>query len=346
MNDRPLVGQGFSPAFPPATATVIEISEPGDPAVLKAVERPVAEPSIGEVLIRVAAAGVNRPDLLQRQGKYPPPAGASDIPGLELSGTVEALGPQVTEWQVGDRVCALVAGGGYATYALAPAPQCLPVPKGCSMIEAAAIPETFFTVWTNVFERGALQAGETLLVHGGASGIGTAAIQLGKAFGATVFATAGSRSKCAACEKLGAVRAVNYRTEDFVSVVREATGGRGADVVLDMVGGEYVGRNLDVLATEGRLLQIAFLHGAVVQLNLVPIMQKRLTVTGSTLRPRTIEEKGRIARALAKRVWPLIERGAVRPVIHATFPLEAAAQAHEALERGDHIGKIVLTVEP
>jgi NADPH2:quinone reductase len=324
--------------------TAIEISEPGGPAVLKPAERDVPAPSDREVLIRVAAAGVNRPDLLQRQGKYPPPPGASDIPGLELSGTIEVLGPNVAEWQVGDRVCALVAGGAYATYAVAPSPQCIPVPKGCSLVEAAAIPETFFTVWANVFERGALAAGETLLVHGGASGIGTTAIQLGKAFGATVFATAGTRAKCAACERLGAARAANNRTEDFVTVVREATGGRGVDVVLDMVGGDYVARNLDVLATDGRLLQIAFLHGGVVQLNLVPIMQKRLTVTGSTLRPRSVEEKGRIARALKKRVWPLIERGAVRPVIHATFPLTEAAAAHEALERGDHVGKIVLTV--
>jgi putative PIG3 family NAD(P)H quinone oxidoreductase len=297
------------------------------------------------VLIRVAAAGVNRPDLLQRQGKYPPPPGASDVIGLEVAGTIVATGPGADPWTPGDRVCALVAGGGYAEYCAAPAPQCLPVPSGFSMIEAAAMPETFFTVWTNVFERGRLQPGESLLVHGGASGIGTTAIMLGKAFGATVYATAGTVDKCAACERLGAARAINYRTEDFVDVVQDLTRDRGVDVILDMVGGDYVARNLDALAVEGRVVQIAFLRGMRAEINLTPLMQKRLTFTGSTLRPRTVEQKGAIARALRQHVWPKLESGALRPVIHATFPLVDAGKAHAELERGEHVGKIVLTVE-
>jgi putative PIG3 family NAD(P)H quinone oxidoreductase len=329
----------------PEMMTVVEAERPGGPEVLVTRTRAVPEPAPGTVLIRVAAAGVNRPDLLQRQGKYPPPPGASDVIGLEVAGTIVACGEEAGEWQVGDRVCALVAGGGYAEYCLAPAPQCLPVPRLFSMVEAAALPETFFTVWTNVFERGRLKAGERLLVHGGASGIGTTAILLGKAFGATVYATAGTAEKCAACERLGAERAINYRTDDFVAAINDLTSGRGVDVVLDMVGGDYVSRNLDVLAMEGRLVQIAFLRGVRAEVNLSPLMQKRIWFTGSTLRPRTVAQKGAIARALREHVWPRLEAGELRPVIHETFPLALAAEAHAALERGDHVGKIVLVVE-
>jgi putative PIG3 family NAD(P)H quinone oxidoreductase len=324
--------------------SVVEITTPGGPDVLKPVMRPVPIPGPADALIRVEAAGVNRPDLAQRQGKYPPPPGASDVPGLEVAGVVAAVGSAVDRWHVGDRVMALVAGGGYAQYCVAPAPQCLPVPAGLSSEEAAGMPETFFTVWTNVFERGQLQRGETILIHGGASGIGTTAIQLAHAFGARVFATAGSPDKCAACERLGAERAIDYRRQNFVDVVKERTGGAGVNVILDMVGGDYVARNLDALAMDGRLVQIAFLRGAQAEINLNPLMRKRLTLTGSTLRPRTVEQKGAIARALEANVWPLVERGEVRPVIHATFPLEDAALAHAALEAGDHVGKIVLTV--
>jgi len=322
----------------------VEIAQPGGPEVLRVTERPRPEPSRGELLIRVAAAGVNRPDILQRRGGYAPPPGASDIPGLEVAGTVEALGTGVSGWSVGDPVCALVAGGGYAEYCLAPAPQCLPVPKGLSLVEAGAIPETFFTVWHNVFERGRLKPGETLLVHGGSSGIGTTAVQLGRAFGARVLATAGNPVKCAACARLGAQRAINYNEEDFAAVAKQATGGRGVDVVLDMVGGDYTPRNVECLAVEGRLVQIAFLKGSKVELDLLPVMQKRLTLTGSTLRPRPVEEKGVIARALLQNVWPLLERGEVRPVIFKTFPLEQAAEAHRLMESSQHIGKLVLTV--
>jgi putative PIG3 family NAD(P)H quinone oxidoreductase len=323
--------------------TVIEITSAGPAEVLQPRSRAVPRPREGEVLIEVAAAGVNRPDLSQRLGQYPPPPGASDVPGLEVAGTIVETGGNVGEWHRGAAVCALVAGGGYATHCVAPAPQCLPVPKGCTLVEAAAIPETFFTVWANVFDRGRLRDGESILVHGGASGIGTTAIQLARAFGAEVFATAGSPEKCAACERLGAARAINYREEDFVAAVKGATAGRGVDVVLDMVGGDYVRRNLDVLAPGGRLIQIAYLKGARAEIDLAPLMQKRITFTGSTLRPRTVEEKGAIARSLRRQVWPFIESGAVRPVIHATFPLVQAADAHRALERGDHVGKIVLT---
>ncbi len=330
----------------PADAVVVEITAPGPPEVLRPARRPVVPPGSGEVLIRVAAAGVNRPDVLQRQGHYPPPPGASDVPGLEVAGEVAAVGDRVTEWRLGDAVCALVAGGGYAEYCVAPAPQCLPVPKGLTAIEAAAIPETFFTVWTNVFERGRLVAGETLLVHGGASGIGTTAIQMARALGARVFATAGSAEKCAACVALGAERAINYRDQDFVAVVKEATEGRGVDVVLDMVGGDYLPRNLDCLALEGRLVLIALPRGARAELNFTSVLQRRLTITGSSLRPRTVEQKGAIARALRERVWPLLESGQVRPVIHATFPLGEAAAAHRLMESGAHIGKIVLVTGP
>jgi putative PIG3 family NAD(P)H quinone oxidoreductase len=324
--------------------TAIAITTPGGPEVLQPRPHPVPAIAAGELLIRVAAAGVNRPDLLQRQGKYEPPAGAPDTPGLEVAGTIVAIGDSVAGWTIGDQVCGLVVGGGYAEYCAAPAVQCLPVPRGFSMVDAAAVPETFFTVWTNVFERGRLRAGETILVHGGASGIGTAAVMLGRVFGATVYATAGTTEKCAACERLGATRAINYRTEDFVEVVRAATAGAGVDVVLDMVGGDYVSRNLEVLAVEGRLVQIAFLRGGRVEVNLAPLMQKRLTFTGSTLRPRTQEQKGAIARALHEHVWPRFERGELRPVIHATFPLERASDAHAMLETGEHVGKIVLVV--
>jgi len=321
---------------------VVEITAPGPPEVLRPARRPVAPPGPGEVLIRVAAAGVNRPDVLQRQGHYPPPPGASDIPGLEVAGEVAAVGGGATEWRVGDAVCALVAGGGYAEYCLAPAPQCLPLPKGLGAVEAAGIPETFFTVWNNVFERGRLVSGETLLVHGGGSGIGTTAIQMARALGARVLATAGSAEKCAACLSLGAARAINYREEDFVAAVVAATEGRGADVILDMVGGDYIPRNLDCLALEGRLVLIALPRGARAELNFTSMLHRRLTITGSSLRPRTVEQKGAIARALRERVWPLLESGQVRPVIHARFPLAEAAAAHRLMEAGAHIGKIVL----
>jgi putative PIG3 family NAD(P)H quinone oxidoreductase len=322
----------------------IEIREPGEPDVLVPVERPIPTPGSGEVLIKVAAAGVNRPDLMQRRGRYPPPPGASDIPGLEIAGTVDRLGSDVSPWKVGDDICALVAGGGYAEYCVAPAPQCLPVPRGLDIVSAAAIPETFFTVWTNVFERGRLAAGESILIHGGASGIGTTAIQLARARGARVFATAGSPDKCAACERLGAERAINYKETDFLEAVRAATGGRGVDVVLDMVGGDYFPRNIDALAVEGRLVEIATLRGAKAEITIPTVMQRRLTITGSTLRARAVAEKGAIAQAVRTHVWPLIESGAVKPIIHQTFPLADAAAAHRVLEAGAHIGKVVLVV--
>jgi putative PIG3 family NAD(P)H quinone oxidoreductase len=328
----------------PAEMTAIEITAPGPPDVLRPTRRPVPSPGPGEVLIKVKAAGVNRPDLMQRQGLYAPPPGASDIPGMEVAGDVVAVGSGVGDWRVGDEVCALLSGGGYAEFCAAPAPQCLPVPKGLDAIQAAALPETVFTVWTNVFDRGRLHAGETLLVHGGSSGIGTIAIQMGRAFGARVFATAGSPEKCAACERLGAERAVDYKKEDFVAVLREATAGRGVDVVLDIVGGDYVPRNVELLAVEGRLVQIALQQGPKVELDLRPVLQRRLTLTGSTLRPRTVEQKGAIARSLEMDVWPFIEAGRIRPVIHATVPLAEAALAHHVLETGAHIGKVVLVV--
>jgi putative PIG3 family NAD(P)H quinone oxidoreductase len=324
----------------------IEISAIGGPEVLRLTTRATPVPGPGEVLIRVAAAGVNRPDVLQRLGKHPPPPGASDLPGLEVAGVVEAIGNEAGSagFRIGDRVCALLAGGGYAEFATAPVAQVLPVPAGLGMVEAASLPETYFTVWTNVVERGRLAAGEAFLVHGGTSGIGTTAIQLARARGATVFATAGTDEKCRACEQLGAVRGINHRSEDFVAVVRDANGGRGLDVILDMVGGPYVARNIEALAPEGRLVYIAFLQGAKVEVNLAHIMAKRITLTGSTLRARTVGEKGRIARELRREVWPLFESGAIRPVVHATFPLERAADAHRELEAGGHVGKIVLTL--
>jgi putative PIG3 family NAD(P)H quinone oxidoreductase len=320
----------------------IEISKPGDPGVLKPVNRPDPVPGPGDVLIRVAAAGINRPDVMQRRGRYPPPPGASDIPGLEVAGTIEAVGAGVRDWHVGDRVCALVAGGGYATLCVAPAPQCLPVPASLDVVSAAAIPETFFTVWANVFDRGRLRIGEDALFHGGTSGIGTTAIQLAAARGARVFATAGSEEKCRACEQLGAVRAINYRSEDFVRAVTELTDGRGVDLILDIIGGDYFNRNLAALAVDGRLVQIGLMGGESVSLDLRRILGRRLTVTGSTLRPRSVEEKGQIARALRQEVWPLLEQGRVKPIVYRTFSLTDAAGAHRLMESSEHVGKIVL----
>ena len=307
------------------------------------VERPDPVPGPDDVLIRVAGAGVNRPDVLQRRGGYPPPAGASDIPGLEVSGTIAAVGADVRQWKVDDAVCALVAGGGYATMCVAPARQCLPVPLSMDVVSASAIPETFFTVWTNMFEGGRLRAGETALVHGGSSGIGTTAIQLAAARGVTVLATAGSDEKCRACEDLGAKQAINYRTADFVEAIRELTNGKGVDFILDMVGGDYLARNLQVLATDGRLVLIGFMSGdTTAPVDLRRILTRRLTITGSTLRPRTVEEKGHIATELRAHVWPLLDRGAVKPIIHRVFPLAAAADAHRLMESSEHVGKIVL----
>lgn len=326
----------------PKTMTCIEISEPGGPEVLKPATRPVPDAAAGEVLIKVLAAGVNRPDCFQRQGNYAPPPGVTDIPGLEVAGEIIQLGSGVTDWKTGDKVSALVAGGGYAAYVAAPAPQCLPIPGKLSMVEAAALPETFFTVWTNVFERGQLKAGETLLVHGGSSGIGTTAIQIAVKLGARVITTAGSDEKCRACEELGAERAVNYKNEDFVEAVKEFTSGAGVDVVLDMVGGDYIPRNIKAMAADGRHVSIAFLGGPKVEVNFMPVMLKRLTLTGSTLRPQPVERKAEIARALKDKVWPLIAAGEIKPVIHATFPLTDAAEAHRLMESSQHIGKIVL----
>ena len=322
----------------------IDLTQFGPPEVMHVAERPAPGAAPGEVLIDVHAAGVNRPDIIQRYGKYPPPPGASDILGLEVAGTVAAVGQGVTRWRPGDPICALVAGGGYAERCAAPQEQCLPVPAGLSMIEAAALPETYFTVWTNLFERGRLAAGEWVLIHGGTSGIGTTAIQLAAARGARVAATAGTDEKCAACVRLGATQAWNYRTTEWVEAMREATGGRGADVVLDMVGGDYTARNLQVLAIEGRLVQIAFLKSSVVELDIALLMRKRLWLTGSTLRPRTPAEKGAIARQLEAEVWPLLARRAVAPVIDAVFPLADAPLAHRRMESSAHVGKIVLDV--
>ncbi|HVG81956.1 MAG TPA: NAD(P)H-quinone oxidoreductase [Methylomirabilota bacterium] len=328
----------------PDSMCAIEIKAPGGPEMLVPALRPLPKPGKGEILVRVAAAGVNRPDVLQRQGGYPPPKGASDIPGLEIAGTVVGVGEGATRWEEGDEICALVAGGGYAEYCTVPEPQALPIPAGLDLARAAALPETFFTVWTNLFERGRLAQGETFLVHGGSSGIGTTAIQLAKAFGARVFATAGNKMKCQACEKLGAERAINYREEDFAAVIQEATGGRGVDVILDMVGGDYIQKNIALLAMEGRLVNIAYLKGSKVEVNFLPVMLKRLTITGSTLRPRSVEEKGAIARALEQKVWPLIGQGRIQPVIEGRFPLTRAADAHRLMETSAHIGKIVLVV--
>jgi NADPH:quinone reductase len=324
--------------------TAIEITAPGGPDMLKPGTRPQPMPQAGEVLVKVAAAGVNRPDALQRAGAYPPPPGASDIPGLEIAGTVVAFGEGVAGVSLGDTVCALVSGGGYAEFCTAAAALCLPVPKGFSLVEAAGLPETFFTVWTNVFESGALKNGEWLLVHGGSSGIGTTAIQLGKAFGAQVIATAGTDEKCKDCLELGAVAAVNYRSTDFVEVAKTLTGGRGVDVILDMVGGPYTPRNHQAAAPFGRIVQIATLLGAKTEIDLRLIMSKRLTHTGSTLRPRSVGEKAAIAAALKTHVWPLLDAGHVKPVIHAVFPLKQADKAHAMMEASTHTGKIILTV--
>ncbi|PHO04948.1 NAD(P)H-quinone oxidoreductase [Rhodobacteraceae bacterium 4F10] len=323
------------------TMRAIEITQPGGPDVLQVTERPVPMPGAGEVVIRIAYAGVNRPDALQRAGAYAPPPTASDLPGLEASGTIVAVGPGVDEWAEGDDVCALLPGGGYAEYVLTPAAHCLPVPKGMDLKRAACLPETFFTVWSNVFQRGGLQAGERFLVHGGSSGIGTTAIQLANVFGARVFTTAGSEEKCAACLDLGAERAINYREEDFVDVLR-AEG--GANLILDMVGGPYIPRNIKTLSDDGRLVQIAFLSGPKVELNFAQIMTRRLTVTGSTLRPQSDLAKARIAADLREKVWPLLDAGRVAPVMDSEFALEDAAEAHTRMESSGHIGKIVLKV--
>jgi putative PIG3 family NAD(P)H quinone oxidoreductase len=320
----------------------IKIASPGGPEVLRPAERPMPRPGPGEVLIKVAAAGVNRPDAFQRRGLYAPPPGVSDIPGLEVAGEVLEAGAGVATLRAGDCVTALLAGGGYAEYAVAPEPQCLPVPRGLSMAEAAALPETFFTVWTNVFDAGGLRPGRTLLVHGGTSGVGTTAIALARALGSRVFATAGSAEKCRACEELGAERGIDRDREDFVAIVRDATAGRGADVILDMAGGDFFPRNLRALAEAGRLVQIAYLRGSKAEIDLELVMRGRLVITGSKLRPRSVEEKGRIADALRERVWPLLEAGRLRPVVHATFPLLAAADAHRLMESGGHVGKLVL----
>lgn len=321
----------------------VEIAAPGEADVLRLVDRPDPAPDPGEVLIQVAYAGVNRPDVMQRRGAYPPPPGASDIPGLEVSGRIAAVGADVDRGRVGEPVCALLSGGGYATTALAAAPLALPVPSGISLEAAGALPEACFTVWDNVFTRGRLQPGEWLLVHGGTSGIGTTAIQLAVAHGALVIATAGSDAKCLACRALGAMVAINYRTEDFVDAVKSATSGRGVDVILDIVGGSYLARNLSALASDGRLVEIGFMGGEPsAPLDLRRLLGRRLTITGSTLRARSIGEKARIAARVVADVWPLVESGRVRPVIHSTFPLEQAASAHRLLESSDHVGKLLL----
>ena len=326
----------------PESMTAIEIREPGGPEVLVPGEMAVPAPGPEEVLIKVAAAGVNRPDAMQRAGLYPPPPGAPETPGLEVAGEIVAVGQAAERWQVGDQVAALVAGGGYAEYCVAPAPQCLPIPDGLDLEEAASLPEIFFTVWTNVFDRGALKSGERFLVHGGSSGIGTTAIQMAKAWGAEVFTTAGSAEKCRACTELGADRAINYREEDFVEAIKEATGGAGVDVILDMVGGDYIAKNLALLAPDGRLCFIAFLQGSKAEVNFLPVLVKRLTIGGSTLRPRPVAFKAAIARNLEEKVWPLIGEGRIKPVIHQAFPLAEAAEAHSLMESSAHIGKIVL----
>jgi NADPH2:quinone reductase len=327
----------------PGYMTAIEIVRWGGPEVLQACRRAIPKPGPGEVLIKVAAAGVNRPDVMQRKGLYPPPPGASDIPGLEVAGEVVALGNGVHEPAIGALVCALVTGGGYAEYCLAAAELCLPIPKGLDLVEAAAVPETFFTVWTNVFERGGLRAGESVLIHGGGSGIGTTAIQLARVFGASVFVTAGSAEKCRFCEQLGA-RAINYHEEDFVDRIQTLTDGKGVNLILDMIGGPYLQRNISCLAVDGRLVVIAVQGGAKAEINLLPIFLNRLTLTGSTLRSRSVAEKVAIAEALSQKVWPLLESGQVKPVIHARYPLVEASAAHSLMESSRHVGKIVLSV--
>ena len=329
----------------PEQMTAIEIAEPGGPDVLRPVHRARPQPADGELLVRVAAAGVNFPDVMQRRGSYPPPPGVTDIPGLELAGTVVDAGAGTDRFAPGDEVCALVAGGAYAEYCVVPEPQALPLPEGFDLLQAAALPETFFTVWTNLFDSGRLAEGETVLIHGGSGGIGSVAIQMAKSFGATVFSTARTAKKCQACEALGADHAINYMEEDFVEVVKAATGGRGCDLVLDMVGGAYFARNLDALGTDGRLVQIAVQKGAKVELFLPRIMTGRLTLTGSVLRPRSVAQKGAIAKALLDQVWPLLGSGALKPVIHETFPLAEAAAAHRVMEASTHIGKLMLSLD-
>lgn len=328
----------------PATMRAVIAEGGGGPEVLKIVERPVPQPAAGEILVRVHAGGINRPDVFQRLGNYPPPPGASDILGLEIAGEVVACGKGATDFAPGDRVMALVASGGYAEYAVVAQDNALPVPDGLSMIEAGAIPETYFTVWTNMFDRGGLQPGEAVLIHGGSSGIGTTAIQLAKAFGATVFVTAGSQEKCEACLKLGADRAINYREEDFVAVVKEATSGKGVPLIIDMVGGDYIGRNYDAAATEGRIVQIAFLKGGKAEVDFRRLMVKRLHHTGSTLRPRSVAQKAEIAHSLREKVVPLLAEGRCKPIIDSTFPLAEVAKAHARMDSSAHIGKIVLTM--
>ena len=328
----------------PTTMTSISIKEPGGPDALVPVQTAVPQPGPGELLIKVAAAGVNRPDVLQRQGGYPPPPGAPDTPGLEISGTVIGTGGDTKRFKIGDEVCALVPGGGYAEYCTVAESNALPVPEGLSLIEAAGLPETFFTVWTNVFQRAALKKGESFLVHGGSSGIGTTAIMLATAFGARTFSTAGSADKCTMCEELGAEICVNYREADFVDIIKQATGKRGVDVILDMVGGDYIARNIKLAAPDGRIVSIAFLQGSKAEINFMPVMLKRLTLTGSTLRIRPVEEKAAIAAELEAKVWPLIASSKVKPIIHKTFPLAEAAAAHTLMESSTHIGKIILAV--
>ena len=326
----------------PAEMAAIEINPAGPPEGLVPCRRQTPRPAAGEVLIKVAYAGVNRPDVIQRLGHYPPPPGASDIPGLEIAGTIVAVADDVTDWQVGDDCCALVAGGGYAQYCTAPAVQCLPIPAGYDLQKAAALPETFNTVWSNVFDRAGLKAGETILIHGGSSGIGTTAIQLARAFGATVYTTAGSAEKCRVCAELGADQAINYRTKDFAEIVKQAG---GADVILDMVGGDYINKNINILKLDGRLVFIAFLGGPVVEkFNFQKVMLKRLTITGSTLRPRSISDKAAIASALKEKVWPLLGDGSIKPIIHQVFDLNDAAGAHRLMESSQHIGKILLRI--
>lgn len=330
----------------PDTMNCVEISIAGGPDVLRPAQRPVPAPAAGEVLIQVAAAGINGPDIYQRQGLYPPPPGVTDIPGLEVAGTIVDVGDGVTEWRVGNSVCALAAGGGYADYCAVPAPQCLPIPRNLDIIDAAALPEAFFTVWSNVFERAHLQMGETLLVHGGGGGIGTTAIQLASRFGARVFATEAGRHKCDVLVGLGAECAMDCATEDFVAVVRSLTGNKGVDVILDIVGGDYVARNIAALNRDGRLVNIAFRGGSKVEIDLLPVMLKRLTLTGSTLRVQSVARKGAIAAALRTHVWPRIDAGEIKPVVHVRLPLQAAAEGHHMMERAEHIGKILLVTSP
>ena len=327
------------------TMTAIRIREPGGPEVLQLETLPLPEPAQGEVLVRIAAAGVNRGDIVQRMGFYPPPKGVTETPGLEFAGTVVALGPGASKWAVGDKVCALVAGGGYAENATVHESHALPVPDGFSMVEAAALPETIMTVWTNVFDRGRLKAGETLLIHGGTSGIGTTAIQMANAFGAKVYATAGSEEKARKCEELGARRGINYRNEDFVMVMGEMTGGTGADVIFDMVGGDYIQRNITCAARGGRIVNIAYQNGSVAEVNFLPMMLKQVTLTGSTLRARPLEEKTELTETVLREVWPWIKTGRVKPIVDTVFPLKDAGKAHERMETSAHIGKIILSNE-